>query len=276
MSHDELLRDALFFGAAAARTLALLDPDAEWILMMQDWEGATVQLALDAAVVPCKPFLTMHNSYDSGGVAPEELMQMGIDPKRWPGPAYSSQASVLERVLFGKDTKVFTVSGQFAADMTLDVYQAGVMAPHLQEMLAGRLLGVDNGPFANLAFDPVILEQALNGDYGPLLAWKKQRRAAGVAALEAFVPSADRPVWGDLGQFKDADSPWFLMAGRDDPRQKGYDVAALAVNQYLEKGGTGHFLFFPIPGMKKKPGWVSWKNWQRQEPRRVLVMPFLF
>ncbi|MDP2990488.1 MAG: glycogen/starch synthase, partial [Kiritimatiellota bacterium] len=143
-----LRRDALFYGSAAVRALVLLDPAADWTLMMQDWEGATIQLALDERSLPCRPFLTMHNSYDSGGVDPAELRQVGIDPERCPGPASSSRASVLERVLVGGNEPIFTVSRQFAADLAEDTYQARIMAPHLQEMLARRLVGVDNGPFA--------------------------------------------------------------------------------------------------------------------------------
>jgi glycogen synthase len=276
LSHDNLLRDALFFGAAAARALALLDPAAEWIAMMQDWEGSTIQLAVDNMNSGCRPFLTLHNSYDSGGVAPGALARVGIDPASCPGPASSSQASVLERVLMGNKEKVFTVSQLFAADLAMDVYQTKVMAPHLQELLKERLVGVDNGPFANLAVDEDILDQALAGHYGPLLDWKKERKAAAVAAMEIFAPSTERPVWGDLGQFKESDSPWFLMAGRDDPRQKGYDVAALAIKRYLKSGGPGHFLFFPIPGDEGQVGLGFLKKLAALEPGRVLVMPFIF
>jgi glycosyltransferase involved in cell wall biosynthesis len=224
----------------------------------------------------CRPFLTLHNSYDSGGVAPGALARVGIDPASCPGPASSSQASVLERVLMGNKEKVFTVSQLFAADLAMDVYQTKVMAPHLQELLKERLVGVDNGPFANLAVDEDILDQALAGHYGPLLDWKKERKAAAVAAMEIFAPSTERPVWGDLGQFKESDSPWFLMAGRDDPRQKGYDVAALAIKRYLKSGGPGHFLFFPIPGDEGQVGLGFLKKLAALEPGRVLVMPFIF
>lgn len=272
-----LRRDALFYGSAAARALVLLDPAADWILMMQDWEGATIQLALDERSLSCRSFLTMHNSYDSGGVDPAELRQVGIDPERCPGPVGSSRASVLERVLVGRNEPVFTVSRQFAADLAEDTYQARIMAPHLQKMLAGRLVGVDNGPFASLAVDSQVLQLALAGEHGPFQAWKTQRKAAAVKALESFVPSPDRPAWGDLRQFSvGADSLWFVMAGRDDTRQKGYDVAALAVRRYLESGGAGHFLFFPIPGDEGKEGLGFLEKLAGQFSQRVLVMPFIF
>jgi glycogen synthase len=272
-----LRRDALFYGSAAAKALSLLDPAAAWIVMMQDWEGAVIQLALDEKSITCRSFLTMHNSYDSGGVDSAELRQVGIDAERCPGPAGSSRASVLERVLVGRREPVFTVSRQFAADLAEDTYQARIMAPHLQGMLAGRLVGVDNGPFASLAVDSQILQLALDGKYSPFQAWKKQRKTAAVTALEAYVPSPDRPVWGDLMQFgTDADSPWFVMAGRDDTRQKGYDVASLAIRRYLKSGGAGHFLFFPIPGDEGKEGLGFLEKLAGQFSQRVLVMPFIF
>jgi len=48
------------------------------------------------------------------------------------------------------------------------------------------------------------------------------------------------------------------MAGRDDPRQKGYDVAVEAAKIYLRKRKneelTAQFLFFPIEGDEGKDG----------------------
>jgi hypothetical protein len=35
-------------------------------------------------------------------------------------------------------------------------------------------------------------------------------------------------LWGDISQFEKDDATWFVMAGRDDSRQKGYDVLARA------------------------------------------------
>ncbi len=81
-----LLRDALFFGAASVRALPLLDPRADWVLMMQDWEAATCALALADGEIGAdySQHLTLHNSYDSPAPA-AELLRFEIDPVTCPG-----------------------------------------------------------------------------------------------------------------------------------------------------------------------------------------------
>jgi len=59
-----LRRDALFFGAAVARALHKLEPDGGWTLMLQDWQAASVALALAGRdrLPDLRLFLTLHNS----------------------------------------------------------------------------------------------------------------------------------------------------------------------------------------------------------------------
>jgi glycogen synthase len=273
-----LQRDALFFGAALAKVLPVIDAAAHWNLLMQDWEGATVALALGPAARRRQYglFLTLHNSYDSGGVSEDRLKAVGIDPRYCKGPAGSTQASVLERVLKLTRTPVFTVSKQFAVDLIQDSVQCKIVAPHLQEPLKKRLCGIDNGPFANLAVRGELLDQAAAGEYTPLKEWKEARKAEALAALKAVQPTPDKPVWGIVEQFGGGDPPWFVMAGRDDPRQKGYDVAALAIRRFLSAGGKACFLFFPIPGDEGQAGLAFLKKLAEQFPGSILVLPFVF
>ncbi len=270
-----LQRDALFFGAALAKALPVIDPAAHWTLLMQDWEAATAALALGRRRSQYGLYLTLHNSYDSGGVSDDILEAVGIDPRFCKGPAGSTRASVLERVLRLTHTPIFTVSKQFALDLTQDSVQCKIVAPHLQGPLKRRLCGIDNGPFANLAVPKDLLDQAGEGKSEPLMAWKETRQAEALAALKALQPAPDRPLWGDLGHF-DASLPWFVMAGRDDPRQKGYDVAALAVRQFLMDGGKARFLFFPIPGDEGKDGLTFLNRLAEEFPGMILVLPFVF
>ena len=273
-----LQRDALFFGAALAQALPAIDSQAHWTLSMQDWEAATVVLALGRKRSRYGLFLTLHNSYDSGGVSEDRLEAVGIDPRYCKGPAGASQASVLERVLELTRTPIFTVSKQFAADLTQDPVQARVVAPHLQGPLQRRLYGIDNGPFANLAVNPDVLDQAVGGNFAALQAWKEERKTVALAALKNIKPSVEMPVWGSLDLFgQDApDLPWFVMAGRDDPRQKGYDVAALAIQRFLSAGGKANFLFFPIPGDEGKAGLTFLGKLAEEFPGKILALPFIF
>jgi len=271
-----LLRDALFFGVMVRHTLEVIEPGARWTLMMQDWEAATTALALAKSGAPHKLFLTLHNSYDSGAVGAKQLRSVGIKPRNCPGPTGKKKATVLERVLPLIEPPVFTVSKQFALDLAEDTFQSKVMADHLQEMLKPRLVGVDNGPFADLAVRNDILAEAKQDNFIPLRNWKTTKRAEALQALDQFTASEDKPVWGDIQKFKRDNSAWFALAGRDDPRQKGYDVAVRAIGKFLDQGGNARFLFFPIPGDEGIAGLDFLRKLSEKFPESVLVLPFLF
>ena len=266
-----LRRDALFFGAAVSRALPVIDRSASWILLLQDWEAATAALALkgDRTAPNYSLFLTLHNSYDNGA-SDEDLSLFGIHPADCPGD------TVLRRALPLVQSPVFTVSDQFALDFTGEILQAKIMAPHLAPQLSSRLVGVNNGPFTKLAVDSDILEQARHGHFNPLEKWKSANRKKALHALDAFTPTRDRPMWGKPRMFNRDDTPWFIMAGRDDSRQKGYDVACSAITRFLASGGEARFLFFPIPGDEGLPGLTFLKRLSHRYPQSVLVLPFIF
>jgi glycogen synthase len=271
-----LLRDSLLFGAAVARSLPVIDPEAHWTLMMQDWEAATTTLALANQRSAHRLFLTLHNSYDSGAARDDQLLRVGINPSHCPGPPGSREATVLERALLLTEQPVFTVSEQFALDLTEDTFQAEVMAPHLRETLTPRLVGVNNGLFADLAISDDVVVEAARGNLAPLRDWKAAKKDQALRALREIVPSEDQPVWGNLSKFKIDNAPWFVLAGRDDPRQKGYDVSASAIAKFLEQSGDARFLFFPIPGDEGLAGLNFLEKLAQKFPESVLVLPFLF
>lgn len=265
-----LRRDSLFFGCAVARSLPLVSSDASWLVLMQDWEAAATALALaDRPEKDYRLFLTIHNSYDSG-VSDSELQRFGIRPKKSPGN------TILQRALSIIHKPVFTVSDQFAADFSSETLQSAVLAPHLKQSLADSLIGVNNGVFSELAIDRKMLDQAKRGDFEPLRQWKAANRAQALIALDEFTPSEAKPIWGDLRKLKRDGAPWFVLAGRDDPRQKGFDVACLGIAEFLSSGGQARFLFFPIPGDEGLPGLTFLKNLARKFPESVLVLPFIF
>jgi glycogen synthase len=266
-----LARDALFFGVAASSALSHLDTDASWTILMQDWEAATTVLISQGlkSASPRTFFLTLHNSYDNG-LTGNNLKQFGIDPKTCPGETVLNRALPLVR------NPIFTVSGQFALDMTEEVFQSRVLAPHLVEHLKSRLVGINNGAFTKLAIDREVIHQAEGGNFGPLSNWKQERKQAAIAALTAFQPDEERQLWGNSSKFCSQDAAWFIFAGRDDPRQKGFDVACRAVTTFLEKGNRAGFLFFPIPGDEGVAGLRFLRNLASQYPENVLVIPAIF
>ena len=266
-----LLRDALFFGKAVAKTKTAIDPLSKWTLLLQDWEAATTTLALPdpGSQSKVRTFLTLHNSYDSPA-SDDDLLRFGINPLIAPGN------TILERALQLVEEPVFTVSDQFAKDFVEDDLQAVVMAPHLQSELENRLAGIDNGPFTKLAIRDDVISTAHKGDFSSLMSWKNEQRSKARAAIESVQPRPETPVWGDITQFQFDGSPWFVLAGRDDPRQKGNDVACLAIEKFLDRGGKASFFFFPIPGDEGLPGLSFLKDLAFEYPHRVLALPFVF
>lgn len=267
----ELLRDSLFFGAAAARALHVIGPGQRWNLLLQDWECATVALALADQPGTHRSFLTLHNSYDQPATA-DDLWRAGMNANACPG------FTILQRALGLAEHPVFTVSEQFASDFTEDVLQTRIMAPQLLGILRNRVVGIDNGPFVDLAIDPEIVAEATAGRIGALQDWKAGHRSEFLAALADFKPTDDKPLWGQPESFDrtDAPPPWFVMAGRDDARQKGYDVAARGAATFLEQGGRAQFLFFPNPGDEGREGLRFLESLAGRFPESVLVFPFMF
>jgi glycosyltransferase involved in cell wall biosynthesis len=213
------------------------------------------------------------------------LRAFGINPDD--APAAPNRATMLGRAIPLLDKPLLTVSEQFARDFTEDPLQSLLMADHLQDMLRPPdLVGINNGPFTALAVrESPELANARKGDCAALQKWKAERKAACLAALERFVPDAEnRPAWGSITRFAETargrtDLPWFVLAGRDDPRQKGYDAAAEAIRSFLEKPGNelrAQFLFFPIPGDEGRQGLVFLRELAEAWPAHVLVLPFIF
>ncbi len=264
-----LLRDSLLFGAAAARALDVLDPHARWVLLLQDWEAATAALALAGKDRRHRCYLTLHNSYDSPA-SNWDLLVAGMNPDACPGE------TVLDRALNRVEWPVFTVSEPFSLELTEDLLQAEILAPHLKDRLRTRLVGVNNGPFADLAVPEQIVAEAACGKFGALLSWKEAGRKEFLKALESLASGGQGPVWGEPGRFQKDDAPWFVLAGRDDARQKGYDVAVEAAASVLEQGAEARFLFFPIPGDEGVEGLGFLKDLAERFPEKVLAMPFRF
>jgi glycogen synthase len=274
VSGEDLLRDALFFGAAIPRSLHVIDPGKRWTLLLQDWEAATAVLATADSPGRPRAFVTLHNSYDST-VSGDQLWSAGINPEGCPG------GTILQRALPLTELPVFTVSEQFAHDLTEDPLQTHVMAPQLQLTLKPRLVGIDNGPFVDPAVEPKVLADTEAGNTAALTQWKAGHRASFVAALKKLKPGPDKPLYGDVSKFARGDAPWFVMAGRDDPRQKGFDVLARAAEMFLEEAGQkdqdrARFLFFPIPGDEGLAGLGFLRTLAERFPESVLVFPFLF
>ena len=272
VSPDFLLRDSLFFGKAVASALPKIDPNVTWTILMQDWEAATTSLVLSGLPEEDSTFssyLTLHNSYDIG-IADEDFIKIGIEPTTCPGD------TVLQCSIPLVQDPIFTVSEQFALDFSTEILQSEVMIPHIVTELTPRLRGANNGAFTNLTVPDNVLAAGQNGKFTPIRSWKEQNRENAFQAMDKIISSDEAPLWGDLKKFVRDDAPWFIMAGRDDSRQKGYELACSAISEFLANDGQARFLFFPIPGDEGFAGIKFIQNLANRYPENVLGFPFQF
>jgi glycogen synthase len=272
ISQSNLLFDSLFFGKAAAGALEIICPDCHWTILMQDWEAATCTLALvqkDSNKNIQSSYLTMHNSYDSG-INQDILAGAGLEDLPIKGH------TVLETALQVVQDPVFTVSEQFALDLSGEIFQSEIMIPHITHQVSQRLYGINNGPFIDNQIPEEVLQAGLEDDVAPLSEWKDLKRTQALEIIRCFTPTQEEPIWGDINIFSGATLPWFVMAGRDDSRQKGYELACLAVDKFLEQSDQACFIFFPIPGDEGLEGIQFIQDLASKYPARVLCFPFLF
>jgi glycogen synthase len=258
----QLLQDALFFCAALPQALVELGQTENLVLSLQDWEAACVALTVreEPRISSAACILTLHNPYDKP-LSDADLGQ--ISERRLVGP------TVLARVIPLLDGPLCTVSENFAAELISDPLHTAVYAPHLQGLFKERtVVGVNNGLFSQLDFPSAAIDAARRGDFSHILAEKQGRREALIAVLQEYTP---REAWGSL-DLSDFDGPIFLMFGRDDPRQKGYDVAAAAI-RHIPKG-KARYVFTPIPGDEGLDGLGFLRKLAHDRPGEVKVFPF--
>jgi glycogen synthase len=267
-----LLRDSLLFGKAASAALKKICPKCQWIILMQDWEAATCTLSFNQIAddeLKILPFLTLHNSYDCG-LNKEALSEIGLGNEISPG------GTILEAALPHIRYPIFTVSDQFALDLSQEINQSEIMIPHIVNQISSNLVGINNGPFINLQIPKKIYQAGLKGDLLPIAEWKKKKRKSALRIIRSFKPKNDELVWGYPAQFSNDDLPWFVMAGRDDSRQKGYELACLAASKFLEQSHQACFIFFPIPGDEGIQGIEFLRDLADKFPSNVICYPFIF
>jgi glycosyltransferase involved in cell wall biosynthesis len=150
-----------------------------------------------------------------------------------------------------------------------------VVAPQLQWLLSqAPVHGIPNGAFLSGDTAAEVLGVLAMGGAPGLRSWKRGRRHEALVALDRHAATPERPVWGDRGRFRREPAPWFVMGGRDDPVQKGYDVAAAAARELLGRGADARVLVFPLPGDEGIEGLRFLADLAWDFPGEVLVLPF--
>lgn len=253
-SHAEpgkLLEDSLFASAAVPHALATLGLRDNVLVHVQDWELASTALTvkqalLDGVLGSAAVVLTSHNPYDHV-LAPHELRKISYRPYH----GDPSDHTVYQHMIPLCDAPVTTVSRTFARELVSDPLQTEHFADHLQDVFRRQMVvGVDNGLFGSPqpAFSDKAVEEAAAGKYAAILREKKSKRRKMLVTLAAYQDSriVGRLDGGDGRALVDLpdDVPVFLMFGRLDPGQKGFDVLARAVEAVPP--GRARFLFTPI------------------------------
>ncbi|MFP4395935.1 MAG: glycogen/starch synthase [Anaerolineales bacterium] len=260
---ERLLQDALFFCAAVSKALVALGHTSDLFVCLQDWQTASAALTIkkEPGIASAVCTLTMHNPYDHP-LSDEELAQ--IFWRTVEGP------TVLTKMIPFTDGPLCTVSENFAAELTGDPLHTRVYAPHLQALLQERgVVGIDNGLFSPLDFPGEAIAAAQRGEVAPIIEEKARRREELIEVLHAYQPEA---AWGALADLESFDGPFFLCFGRDDPRQKGYDVVAAAIRQLPP--GRAKFIFTPIPGDEGLAGLGFLQALAEERAGDVKVFPF--
>ncbi|HME54032.1 MAG TPA: glycogen/starch synthase [Candidatus Lokiarchaeia archaeon] len=224
---DALYNDAYFLCKSVPVVLDLVKETAPpaYVIDLQDWETALVIETMDPAV-PNKCVLTLHNCYDH---------PLHGDP----------EGRYILQFTIPRMQGISAVSEQFSYELTHDVLQTQNLARNLQyEFSLMPPVGINNGNFVELTFP----EGLASAD--EIMDVKMQARGN----FNDILHSRDdlSPTWGQkIDLMTQPDIPIFLLFGRDEPKQKGFDVAAAAIQRLLAEGGTstGYFIFTPIPGV---------------------------
>ncbi len=282
---EKLTEDSLFFSLAIPTALVELCkegilPSRDVILHLQDWETAAVAQAFNVQKIKpginsTKCVLTVHNPYD------KPLHRMNsprvLDFAGYLG--FEIHSSILAQVIPILDGPVSTVSQNFAFELRNEVLYTQIFCPHLQQAFKEKtLVGIDNGIFGNptFPFSKAALTAAKKGKIQKVQQEKWERREKVADVMEAYQQKLAQQetlqTWGKTIDLSDPSIPIFFVLGRDDPRQKGFDVIVEAIHS-LPKG-QARFIFTPMPGDEGFIGLRFLEDLALQRPGEVLVFPF--
>lgn len=238
LNERRMLDSALFFCAAVPAALAALGVVDEVVLHLQEWQTALLALTAKDAMLrgtlkACATVQTMHNPYDCFVPKPA-LQQVVADPstrdriQALPGQGLTAFQIGLSLV----DAPVATVSSHFARELTSDILQTRHFAPHLQKLLRGRVVGINNGPFAAFSGKFPKRERHTPQEIGEI---KRDVRKSLLEVLHEYAPPerfGELTFQGGPIVTLPDDVPIVVMSGRLDPMQKGYDILLQALERF--------------------------------------------
>lgn len=274
-----LLRDSLFASAAVPHVLARLGIRENVVVHSQDWQFAPTALTVKQAVLggqldSAATILTSHNPYDHP-LPPSNLSWITnrLHQEQWP----LGSDTVYQRMIPITDAPLSTVSPGFAQELTSDPLQTNHFAAHLQGPYRSHgVVGIDNPLFGapKSAFSGKATLEARRGLTGTIVEEKLAKRQL---LLQVLADYQDDRILGGL----DADgasltelpveTPIFLMFGRLDPGQKGFDLFARAIEGFAP--GEAKFILTPIAG-GRDPWLEDLERLAEKRKGDVAVFPF--
>ncbi len=270
-----LIEDALFFSIAVPVALAELAKggwirDRDITLHLQDWETAAIAAAvrkvnLKPALQSIRCVLTIHNPYDQPLHAMNSMNVCDLATSL----GFKNGHSILEQVIPLLDAPLSTVSDAFASELRNEPLYTQIFCPHLQPVFKTRgLVGIDNGIFGtgNFPFSSDALSRAKKGDYH-LIAEEKAGFRNQLTNLMEKLP--EDPAGQTLDLTK-PELPLFFFLGRDDPRQKGFDVMVEAIRSI--DPGKARYLFAIMPGDEGSDGLGFIRELAAERPGEVFLI----
>ena len=265
---EQLLNDVLFFCNAVPVVLKQIPEQDPFIIHLQDWETALVAETIKQLpkFIKTTCFLTLHNPYDHF-LTIEDLNKLTLIEY----PSSMIDETVLKFTI-PSITALSTVSKKFAEELYTEPLMTKIFIPHLQDLFKKkRIYGIENGIFfsSKLNSPESLTEENINN-------FKINARNNLLALLESEKgQELQNKSWGKC-TFKDPAIPLFFLFGRDDPRQKGYDVAVEAIRNLFVNYGSNyaHFVFTLIPGSNGIESLTFIKKLANEFPKAIRAYPF--
>ncbi len=248
---EAMNENSLFFCKAVPYALNALGIRKDIVLHLHEWQTALISLTAKKAMISgilesCGTVQTIHNSFDSAIpwklLAKIEGRTKKLKLAGFTGDTLTAYQIGLQLV----DSPVTTVSQNFARELTSDVIQAQYYAPHLQHILIkNRVIGIDNGMFSG--FSPEFPKQEKHS-VDEIRKIKLRNRKSMLKLLRTYNPGNRFGELtyksGSITKLPDT-VPIFVMSGRLDPVQKGYDILLRVIEGFAED--EAKFILTPMP-----------------------------
>lgn len=274
---QRLFEDSCFLSTAVPEVLRTIPEKPPFLVNLEDWETALVAKLMPSSI-PAKCVITLHNPYDYScemiihQPRPRLDEVCGFGELANLGSEFITMHSTVLKIALPDVTGISTVSDNFAQELVNDSLQKHVFTPHLQEVFLSKgIVPTTNGFFKDP--DPQFAQLTSPTE---ILEYKNQLRADLVSILDS--PEGREMQshgWGS-GDLTDPRVPVFLLFGRDDPRQKGLDLAAKAIRSAFDERGPdfARFVFTPIPGVQGLDSISYLQQLAGDFPTSILVFPF--